>query len=36
MEVIVMRKLLPVVGPMLAALLMAIPVVGPILAAVVA
>jgi hypothetical protein len=31
-----MRKLIPVVGPILAALLAAIPVVGPILATVVA
>jgi hypothetical protein len=31
-----MRKLIPVVGPLLAALLSAIPVVGPILAAIVA
>ncbi len=36
MEVIAMRKLIPVLGPILAALLSAIPVVGPILAAVVA
>jgi hypothetical protein len=35
-EVTDMRKLIPVVGPILAALLAAIPVVGPILAAVVA
>ncbi len=31
-----MRKLIPVVGPILAALLAVIPIVGPILAAVVA
>lgn len=36
MEVIKMRKLIPVLGPILAALLSVIPVVGPILAAVVA
>jgi hypothetical protein len=36
MEVIEMRKLIPVVGPILAALLAVIPIVGPILAAVVA
>jgi hypothetical protein len=36
MEVTIMRKLIPVLGPILAALLSAIPVVGPILAAVVA
>jgi hypothetical protein len=36
MEVIPMRKLVPVVGPLLAAVLAMIPVVGPILAAVVA
>lgn len=31
-----MRKLIPVVGPILAALLAVVPIVGPILAAVVA
>jgi hypothetical protein len=36
MEVTIMRKLIPVLGPILAALLSAIPVVGPMLAAVVA
>jgi hypothetical protein len=36
MEVTIMRTLIPVLGPILAALLSAIPVVGPILAAVVA
>ena len=36
MEVIDMRKLIPVVGPILAAILAIIPIVGPILAAVVA
>ena len=36
MEVIEMRKLIPVVGPILAALLAVVPIVGPILAAVVA
>jgi hypothetical protein len=36
MEVVKMRKLIPVLGPILAALLSVIPVVGPILAAVVA
>jgi hypothetical protein len=36
MEVIDMRKLIPVVGPILAAILAVIPIVGPILAAVVA
>jgi hypothetical protein len=36
MEVNEMRKLIPVVGPLLAALLSAIPVVGPILAGILA
>jgi hypothetical protein len=36
MEVIDMRKLIPVVGPLLAAVLSAIPIVGPILAAILA
>ena len=36
LEVDKMRKLIPVVGPILAAVLAVIPVVGPILAAVVA
>jgi hypothetical protein len=35
-EVIAMRKLIPIVGPILAAVLSVIPIVGPILAAVVA
>jgi hypothetical protein len=36
MEVNEMRKLIPVVGPLLAALLSAIPVVGPLLAGILA
>jgi hypothetical protein len=36
MEVVPMRKLLPIVGPLLAAVLAMIPIVGALLAAVVA
>ncbi len=36
MEAIVMRKLVPVVGPLLAAVLAMVPILGAILAAVVA